>query len=323
MWMFLAGVVVLYGLMFIYMRLARHYRIVDIPNQRSSHTLPIIRGGGVIFYFAVLLSEILNGFQYPFFLMGLTIIAIISFIDDLKPISPIFKATGHLVAVVLLGLQLGSIGMAWWISMIVLIFGVGVMNAYNFMDGINGITGIYSIVAIFTLMFIEIFLVAFIDQNILILIMSSLIIFGFYNFRKNAICFAGDVGSISMAYIIIFGIILLVLTTGNFSFILLLAVYGVDSILTIIYRLLKKENIFSAHRSHLYQYMVNIWQIDHLKIAVIYGLIQFFINIFIIYNFQFQYLPFYIIAIITLIPLCLAYIYFKYRLERELIIDNA
>ncbi len=142
MWMFLAGVVVLYGLMFVYMRLARHYRIVDIPNQRSSHTSPIIRGGGVIFYFAVLLSEILGGFQYPIFLLGLTLIAIISFIDDLKPISRTLRATGHFLGVVLLGFQLGVIGMPWWISVIVLVLGVGAMNAYNFMDGINGITGI-------------------------------------------------------------------------------------------------------------------------------------------------------------------------------------
>jgi len=84
----------------------------------------------------------------------------------------------------------------------------------------------------------------------------------------------------------------------------------VDSILTIIHRLIKKENIFSAHRSHLYQYLVNIRQIGHLKIAVIYGLIQLVINILIIYNFQFQYLPFSVIAIITLLPLCYSYYHF-------------
>ncbi len=173
------------------------------------------------------------------------------------------------------------------------------------------------------MIFIEIFLVEFIDPRTLILTISSLIIFGFYNFRKIAICFAGDVGSVSMAYIIIFGITLLVLTTGNLSFILLLAVYGVDSILTIIHRLLKKENIFSAHRSHLYQYMVKIPQIGHLNIAVTYGLIQLVINIFVICNYQFQYFRWPIVAIITLLPLCLTYIYLKIRLEKELQIDNA
>ena len=106
--------------------------------------------------------------------------------------------------------------------------------------------------------------------------------FNFFNVRKKAKCFAGDVGSVSIAMIVMFSLLQLINATGNLVYILFLAVYGVDSILTIIHRLTKRENIFEAHRSHLYQWLVKPGPFSHLQMAMFYGLSQLLINVLVI-----------------------------------------
>src|SRR5690606_6410937 len=91
---------------------------------------------------------------------------------------------------------------------------------------------------------------------------------------QRAKCFAGDVGSVSMCFILLFAVLGLIFATGNPIYMLFFAVYGVDSVLTIIHRLMKRENIFEAHRSHLYQYLANEANGNRLVISTMYGLLQ-------------------------------------------------
>jgi UDP-N-acetylmuramyl pentapeptide phosphotransferase/UDP-N-acetylglucosamine-1-phosphate transferase len=261
----------------VYFKIADKYNIIDKPNHRSSHTVITIRGGGIVFPLSVLLWFFSSGYHYPLFVLGLLIISAISFADDLKDISKRLRLAAHLLAIMLVFWQLNlfSVNLMLPASFVII---VGIINAYNFMDGINGITGIYSLVNLCTLIWINNYLIGFVDNSLLYAVLAGIIVFNFFNSRKKAACFAGDVGSISMAFIICFLLIRLMMYTGNISYILLLAVYGIDTIYTIIYRLLKGENIFEAHRLHLYQLMVNEGKLPHLMVALLYGFVQLLIN---------------------------------------------
>ena len=175
--------------------------------------------------------------------------------------------------------QLGIYSLPWYYTLLAFILSTGILNAYNFMDGINGITGLYSFVVFVSLWYINIFIQHFVEIEMIYVLLLSLLVFNFFNFRRNAKCFAGDVGAISIAFVIIFLLGKLIITSGDFSYIILLAVYGVDSVFTIFHRLILKENIFQAHRKHLFQLLANELKIPHLVVSTIYGLIQTFIVI--------------------------------------------
>ena len=271
-------------LLLFYSRLAVQFKIIDKPNQRSSHSRITIRGAGIIFPIALFLQFLVSGFAYPLFTMGLMLISLISFYDDLKPLSNKIRLFGHLIAVSLLFMEAGLMVYPLWIIALSYILVIGTINAYNFMDGINGITGSYSLVTILSLYFINETNTNFISSGWLIVSGFALLVFLFFNFRKKAKCFAGDVGSVSMAFIIILFLLLVILKTGELKFIGLLLLYGLDAITTIIFRIIRRENIFEAHRSHFYQYLVNVKKWPHLGVSVLYMIGQLLINILIIYS---------------------------------------
>ena len=275
---------VLTALILLYFKFAVQFKIIDKPNQRSSHSRITIRGAGIIFPIAILLQALFSGFQYPLFTSGLLLISIVSFYDDLRPLSNKIRLLGHLLAVSLLFMQAGLMVYPVWIIIAVYILVIGTINAYNFMDGINGITGAYSLVTILSLYFINETQDVFVLSEWLILVSMSLLVFNFFNFRKNAKCFAGDVGSVSMAFIIIFFLLLLILKTQDLKYIGLLLFYGLDTVTTLIFRLIRRENIFEAHRSHFYQYLANVKGWPHLRVASFYLMAQLIVNILIVYS---------------------------------------
>ena len=273
----------------IYFKLANRYNIIDKPNERSSHSNVTLRGGGVIFYIGILLYFILEGFQYPWFFMGLTCITAISFADDLRPQSSKIRLSVHFAAMGLMFYQWGLYSEQWYFILIAIVICTGILNAYNFMDGINGITGAYSMVVIGAFWYINFYLIHFVDVNLIYAALSALVVFNFFNLRTKAKCFAGDVGSISIAFIILFLLGLLIIKTGDFSYIILLVVYGIDSILTILHRLLLKENIFLPHRTHAYQIMANELKIPHVVVSLFYAILQILILIGYIIFKQYSY----------------------------------
>jgi len=278
----IAFFLVLLGLELIYFKIALRYNIVDNPNHRSSHNNVTIRGGGIIFIIAFLTGSLYFIDKVNvYFLAGLFIISLISFIDDIKPVSNTVRIVFHLVAVGLLFKQLGLYIFPGYLVFIALIFVIGTINAVNFMDGINGITGAFGLLSLITLYYLN-EKVAFTDGRPLFITVLAVFVFLIFNFRKVATCFAGDVGSVSLAFIILFFLLQLVIKTGNLNYLLILLAYGLDTCTTIFFRLLRKENIFKAHRSHFYQYLANECKMNHLAVATLYFTFQLIANIFLI-----------------------------------------
>lgn len=284
--------IILFVLELLYFRLANRYNIIDRPNERSSHTQITLRGGGIIFYLSVVIFFVFSNLTYPYFFAGLTLISLVSFADDLRPQSQILRLFVHLAAMLLLFAQWNLFELHWFYAPIALVLCIGIINAYNFMDGINGITGFYSIVVLAALWYVNNFItIEFVQNSLIYCVCLSLAVFGFFNFRKKSKCFAGDVGAISMAFTVIFILGILIFKTHKFSYIMLLAVYGVDAILTIIRRIILKENIFQPHRMHLYQILANEKKKPHLLISAVYACLQaiIFIGLIMFSNQAFLY----------------------------------
>ena len=285
-WIYGFVLLLLFVLENIYFKIAKRYNILDIPNARSSHHTITLRGGGVIFYLGVLVYGLIFDFFAPWFLCGLTLVALVSFIDDMHPLSAKIRLLVQTFSLLLLLLQLGVhevsggyVVATLFFVVVALFFGLAILNIYNFMDGINGITGGYSLVAMLALWGINAFVFPIAPAGFIPVMILSLFVFNFYKFRSRAKCFSGDVGAISMAFIILFLLGNFIIPTGHVSVLIFLAVYGIDGVLTIIHRILLKENIGQPHRKHLYQLLANEGKFSHLSVSLIYMGVQAVVNV--------------------------------------------
>lgn len=278
----LITIIILVVLELLYFRLADHFQIIDQPNNRSSHTEVTIRGGGIIFPIALLLFPLYFGTAENWFLAGLFLISAISFADDIKHVNNKLRLIIHLAAVGLLFYQLSLFGLSWYLILFAFFFTIGTINAVNFMDGINGITGGYGLMTLLSLLGINHYVIEFTDPNLLITAIIAVAVFNLFNFRKKAKCFAGDVGSVSLGFILVYFILALILKTENFNYILLLLVYGLDVVSTIVFRLIRKENVLEPHRSHFYQYLFNDKKISQITVSLLYIALQLLINIILV-----------------------------------------
>lgn len=302
----------------LYFRIADRFNIVDKPNERSSHNSVVRRGGGIIFLFGAWLWSAFFGFQYPWFLAGLTLIAGISFIDDIHSLPDTIRLVAQFVSMFLMFADLGILRLeSWWMIVIALIFCVGIINAYNFMDGINGITGGYSL-AVLAPMIVLNHTLHFVEMSYLVVTAIACLILCFFNFRPKgkAKCFAGDVGSIGIAFIILLPLGKLILTTGDLSYIILMAVYGVDTILTICHRIMLHENLGQAHRKHAFQIMANELHIPHEVVSLCYVVLQTIVSFGMLLISRYHW----IYALVAIVVLCGAYLIFMkkyYHLHAE------
>jgi UDP-GlcNAc:undecaprenyl-phosphate GlcNAc-1-phosphate transferase len=294
----------------IYFRIANHFNIVDKPNKRSSHTVQTIRGAGLVFPIIIFATLVFNIFtknagiyliEEPIqFWIALFVLSAISFYDDVKSLSPKFRM---LIQTIVVASVVFSSNFVIWQSLLALILIIGVINAYNFMDGINGITALYSLVAVTTaLVMLELDYQLVIGSEIWWALGAALAVFSIYNVRKYARCFSGDVGAVSVAFILSYWIYGLVIANGNLIYVLFLGVYGLDSVATIALRLYKKENILEAHRSHLYQLLANEKGWSHVKVSFIYALTQAVLNGLVLYH-SFLATIFFIVLVVSYIVL--------------------
>lgn len=299
-----------------YFRVADHFNIIDKPNSRSSHSSITLRGGGIIFPLSVVVYAIFFGVSYPWFFVALMALSLVSFIDDIRSVPNSVRLVVQFSAMFMVFWQWGIVSwQTWWLIVIALIFCTGVINAYNFMDGINGITGGYSLAVLLPLLVINHY-TPFIDMSLIVVSIISVLVFCFFNFRKKAKCFAGDVGSIGIAFILIFLIGRLIVETGELWYIMLLALYGVDAVLTIIHRIMLHEPLGQAHRKHAYQLMANELKMPHVVVSSIYMIAQLVISAGLIW------LPInkWFYSSMVLVLLCVSYILFKkkyYHLHEE------
>jgi UDP-N-acetylmuramyl pentapeptide phosphotransferase/UDP-N-acetylglucosamine-1-phosphate transferase len=290
-----------------YLKVATKYKITDTPNKRSSHTKITIRGGGIIFPIALGFFFFLNDYQYPYLFIGVSLIALLSFIDDLKPLPPGLRLPFQFIAAVLVFIELGDI-FPWLAMGLLLIVAVGFINAFNFMDGINGITGFYTLAVLGFLSYFNSFIEEFVHPDLLFFILMSVVVFGFYNFRKKALFFAGDVGSISLAVIFLFVVLKFYYHFTAPVAILLVSVYGVDTVMTIMRRIFMKEKITEAHRHHLYQLFVDSKRHSHIAISMYYFMVQLIMCAVVYYTFELPVIKQLLVSVSSLIILAAIYL---------------
>ncbi len=284
-WTYVIIAVILLAAELIYFRIADRFNIIDKPNQRSSHSSIVLRGGGIIFVLGLWIWAAFFGFQNIWFLIAVTLVAGISFIDDIHSLPDSVRLVAQFAAMALMFYQLDILHWnMWWIILIAMIVCVGASNIINFMDGINGITGAYALASLIPLFLLN-KKIGFTDESLILVVALADLVFCCFNFRPKgkAKCFAGDVGSIGVAYILLFLIGSLILATGDVTYLIFLLVYGVDGCLTIVHRILLHENLGEAHRKHAYQLMANELRIGHVKVASFYALLQLAISLGFVY----------------------------------------
>ena len=267
-----------------YFKIADRFNIIDKPNLRSSHTQITLRGGGILFPIAVLLGFGMGYVGWPLSL-AVVLVAVVSFVDDIRPLSQLPRLLAHVLAIGLVLYDLEIVVAGWWWLPVVAILLIGWTNAFNFMDGINGITVLYALVTLVSFRFLPDLEAA---VPMLDLMGIACLVFAFFNLRKRAKTFAGDVGSVAMALFLGYYMVKLILSTQQIGYLLFFAVYGIDAVLTIVNRLRKKENILEAHRSHLYQYLANEKKLPHVGVAMGYAVVQLVVNYCTVYLIQQQ-----------------------------------
>ena len=288
----------------VYFRIADKCNIIDKPNQRSSHTTIVLRGGGIIFMIGAWVWSVFFGFHYPWFLAGLTLVAGVSFVDDIRSLPDSVRLVAQFAAAAMAFYQLDILHWEmWWIVLVALIVYVGATNVINFMDGINGITAGYALAVLVPLGLLNTnyhelatnlttnysSIVSsdgvFVDQSLIVASIIAAVVFCIFNFRPKgkAKCFAGDVGSIGIAFIMLFLLGNVIIKTEDITWLIFLLVYGVDGCLTIIHRIMLHENLGEAHRKHAYQIMANELKIGHVKVTLLYMTIQLVVSLGFIY----------------------------------------
>lgn len=277
--------VILLVLELVYFKIADKFNIIDKPNERSSHSSIVLRGGGIIFLLGAWVWSFAFGFQYPWFLLGLTLVSGVSFIDDIHSLPDSVRLVVQFTAMAMMFYQLGMFTAdMWWMIIPALIVCVGASNIINFMDGINGITGAYTLATLIPALLLN-KNDAFMEESMLVVAIISVIVFCIFNFREKgkAKCFAGDVGSLGAAFIMLFVIGCIVMKTMDPTWLVFLVIYGIDGVTTICHRILLHENIGQAHRKHSFQLMANELKMSHITVSLIFAGLQLCINLCFVY----------------------------------------
>lgn len=325
----------------VYFRIADKCNIIDKPNQRSSHSTIVLRGGGIIFMIGAWVWSLFFGFDYPWFLAGLTLVAGVSFVDDIRSLPDSVRLVAQFAAAAMAFYQLDILHWEmWWIVLVALIVYVGATNVINFMDGINGITAGYALAVLVPLGLLNtnyqelamnlatnyssVFSSdgVFVDQSLIVASIIAALVFCIFNFRPKgkAKCFAGDVGSIGIAFIMLFLLGNVIIKTEDITWLIFLLVYGVDGCLTIVHRIMLHENLGEAHRKHAYQIMANELKIGHVKVTLLYMIMQLAVSLGFIYLCPNTPLCHWMYLIGALAVLAIAYVLFMkkyYHLHEE------
>lgn len=306
----------------VYFRIADKFNIIDKPNERSSHSTIVLRGGGIIFLIGAWVWSAFFGFDYPWFLAGLTLVAGVSFVDDIRSLPDSVRLVAQFAAAAMAFYQLGILHWSmWWIVLVALIVYVGATNVINFMDGINGITAGYSLAVLLPLMVVNMD-GGYVEQSLIVSTVLASLVFCIFNFRPKgkAKCFAGDVGSIGIAFIMLFLLGNVIIKTEDITWLIFLLVYGVDGCLTIVHRIMLHENLGEAHRKHAYQLMANELKIGHVKVTSLYMVMQLAVSLGFIYLCPDTVLCHWMYLIGALAVLAVAYVLFMkkyYHLHEE------
>lgn len=258
----------------------RHWaerRMLDVPNSRSSHAHPMPRGGGLVivvvtgagawgwhlWFGAVSAEYLLMGYS-----LGALVIAPVSWLDDLRGVSKKMRFLTHVAGAVFVLWLIGfweqvdlpfaaSLHIGWFGVPVVFLWMVGLTNAYNFMDGIDGLAGGQAVVAGVAWMGLGALIQEPLISVLGMLVASSSLGFLWHNWPPARI-FMGDVGSAFLGYTFAALTVMAGVSNPRMPLAGLLVVWPFvfDTAFTLMRRLRRGENIFMAHRSHLYQRLV-------------------------------------------------------------------
>ena len=343
-WTYIIIAVVLLAAELIYFRIADKCNIIDKPNERSSHSTIVLRGGGIIFAISIfvwMILQMVNGEwltvqDYLPFMVGLLMVAGVSFVDDIHSLPDSLRIVVQIVSILLmfwsinLGLGFMVQGSWFWqvlIAVVALFFCVGATNIINFMDGINGITAAYALAMLVPMLMLDVRgqmedVEGFIEPSYLTVAIIGVLVFSIFNFRPKgkAKCFAGDVGSIGIAFIILFALGKLMLVTKDVTWIVFFLVYGIDGSMTIFHRIMLHENLGQAHRKHAYQLMANELKMSHVTVSLLYMVMQLVVSLGFIYLCPNTVLAHWVYLLSSAAVLAVAYVVFKmkyYHLHEE------
>lgn len=325
----------------IFFRIADKCNIIDKPNERSSHSTIVLRGGGIIFSFSMIVWALMMLLQgndismYLPFLGGLLLVAGISFVDDIHSLPDSLRMVVQIGSILLMFWSIGLFSAfdSWiWTAVVILValfFCVGATNIINFMDGINGITAAYALAMLIPIALLDSgfriqdsSIAGFIEPSYLVVAIIGVLVFSIFNFRPKgkAKCFAGDVGSIGIAFIILFALGRLMLATQDVTYIVFFLIYGIDGSMTIFHRIMLHENLGQAHRKHAYQLMANELGMSHVVVSLLYMGMQLVVSLGFIYLCPNTMLAHWIYLIGAAAILAVAYILFMkkyYHLHEE------
>lgn len=322
--------VVLVLLLQLYFPLARKRNMLAGVNHRSSHTQPVITGAGFIFFVSYLVYAgcllFTSSQPFPwFFFAGLTMLSVVSFIDDLEDVWFLWRLMVQVVAIALMmwqvQLETNSLYMVhsatFWMAVIMMWgFSIGLLNMYNFMDGLNGMLGLLVLSSLIPMWLLNNYVVKFADNQLIYYTLIPTLLFLFYNARKQAKCFSGDVGAIAVGFVMTYLLIKLMVNAHSFVYLALYAMIFIEAGLTILQRLFAGENIFQPHRIHLFQLLCNEGKRNHVLVSSFYGGIQLIIGMS-LFLMNYYHMPIlYQHLIIWPVVICLAVFYLLYKRKK-------
>lgn len=307
-----------------YIPIARRNSWTSARNNRTDgHPITVI-GGGFIFFVSILLYSFGIGWLYEppqvmaNMFVGITMLAACSFLDDILQLKVWIRLVVQFVAVMFLAFQFNLVELPFWMLVIYMICSVGMINGYNFMDGINGITAAYSLSVLGVFLWINLSVEHFTSGLLLVFAIMGVLVFAYFNFRRHAIVFAGDVGAICMGYIVVTILTFYILQEKELSSIIFLIVYIVDVVMTILRRIVEKENIFRPHHKHIYQLLNRQWGCNQLLLAGTYAGLQTVISVGYVYIPQNEKWQFFAIVTSVLVATYLVIVALTSRKERKI-----
>ena len=265
----------------VYMAIVRNrfHRLLS-ANTYGFNGRRSVTGGGFIFYPAIVSAAFASGLEEVAMVMvvGAAVLWIVSFIDDCHSLSVILRliVQGAVTAVAMWWLAPGN----WCFFAYAFIMGMVVVNAFNFMDGINGMLTMYSVVVLMSLLVVFLFLSTFTGSLYILpaALLVAVLVLGVFNVVRMDEVLSGDVGSIVMGFSVAWLMAVAMTVTGDYTVPVLVAVYIVDVLMTICRRIIARENIFSSHQTHLYQRLSSAGVVRHHRVALGYCGTQLVIN---------------------------------------------
>ncbi len=259
----------------LFLLLARRSGFVEVKyREAGADTRKPLKGAGIIFWVAALLYAIFNPSEFAWwFFGGITLVAAVGFWDDARIASTWARLILHLAAASIAFHVTGVFEeITWWNVVVAYVGFIGVLYTFKFMDDAHGMTGLYSLSVLLPLLFINHYTETLTGEDFLAYPILAASVFLVFNLGKRSV--TGDVGSLSVGFWITTALIMLITETGDWIWIGLVMVHGVDTIMTMGHRTFLRKPLLKREKLHFYQVMTNELRLDERLVSIVYTVIQ-------------------------------------------------